>query len=66
MAHEEWKLVMEYGLHEYSNGLKHGDRVRLVREVVIHDHEGRRTGVIHPAGEVWTVLSGVVDEPHVV
>ena len=62
----DWKLVTEYGLREYANGLKAGHRVRLRSELIIRDHRDQPNGKSHPAGEIWTVLSGVVDEPDVV
>ncbi len=66
MTEGEWKFVSEYGLHQYANGLKRGNRVRLLKELVIRYYSGQPTGEVHGAGEVWTVLSGVEDEPDVV
>ena len=63
---DPWKLVTEYTLHEYPIGIKQGDRLRLTQELVIHDHQGKPTGVVHPVGEVWSVLPGVADEPAVI
>lgn len=40
----------------YACGLRPGDRVRLLRDLVIRDHRNRPTGDMHPKGEIWTVL----------
>jgi len=66
MADDKWKLVTEYGLAQYPNGLKAGERVRLTRELVHRDHRGKPTGEITKTDGVWTVLSGAVDEPEVI
>ncbi len=62
----EWKLVTEYGVSEYECGLVAGDHVRLKRDLRIRDWEGRLTGEVHPAGEVWLVLPGATQDPGVV
>ena len=52
------KLVTAYGVESYACGLRAGDRVELNKPLVVCDHTGKPTDVVHPAGEVWTVLSG--------
>jgi hypothetical protein len=61
-----WKLVTEYGVTSYACGLRAGDRVKLKKPLTICDHSGTPTGVVYPAGEVWTVLSGSKEDPGVV
>ena len=62
----EWIWVNEYGVESYKCGLRAGDRVRLRKPLAIMNHLGVPTGVVHPAGEVWTVLSGSRQDPGVV
>ncbi len=58
-----WKLVDSYSVPTYLCGVKAGDRVSLRRDLVIRDHLGNPTGKTHPAGEIWTVLSGSKHDP---
>jgi hypothetical protein len=44
------------GDQEYQCGFRPGQRVRLLKDLVIRDHRGRPTGVVHREGEIWTVL----------
>ena len=53
-------------LRTYGCGLSAGDRLRLRRDLPIRDHKGRPTGVVHRAGEIWTVLTGDPLEPGIV
>lgn len=62
----EYRLVTEYPIAEYKCGLKAGDRVRLRHDIIVRDHRGEPTGVVHPKGEIWTVLTGAEEEPVVV
>ncbi len=57
----KWKLISEYAVTEYQCGARAGDRVRLRHDIVVRDYEGKPTGGIHQAGEVWTVLSGAAE-----
>jgi hypothetical protein len=63
---KKWKLATEYGVTLYACGLQAGERVELKKPLTILDHTGTPTGIVHPAGEVWTVLSGSKDDPGVV
>jgi hypothetical protein len=62
----KWKLVTRYGDPSYACGLQAGERVELKMPLVIYDPAGTPTGEVHPAGEVWTVLSGAKDDPGVI
>ena len=61
----ESDLLMLF-LDRYSNGLKGGDRVRLVKELIVLDNQGSPTGDKHSPGEVWIVLSPAIRRPSVV
>lgn len=61
----EYRLVTEYGLADYPCGLSAGDRLRVTAAIVVHQGS-KPTGGVHPVGDVWTVLRGVVDEPDIV
>lgn len=63
---KDWKFVSEYSLKEYPCGLIPGDKLKIVKEIIITDHEGQPTGEIFQVGEIWTVLSGVPDEPDII
>jgi hypothetical protein len=60
------RFVSEYPIDQYRCGLKAGDKVRLKRDIVVHDSQGKPTGGIHRAGEVWRVLPGAKSKPIVV
>lgn len=59
----EWKLVTEYPITDYQCGIRAGERVRLRKDIVQRDHRAKPTGVVHRAGEIWTVLSGSAEPP---
>ena len=61
----EWKLVTEFPISVYRCGARAGERVRLVRELLIRDHKGKPTGKVHPPGEIWSVVRGAAEEPRV-
>jgi hypothetical protein len=63
---ESWKLVAHYPVTRYRCGARAGDRVRLRSDIVIRHHNNSPTGDVHAAGEIWTVLSGDLEEPPVV
>ncbi|MBN8711164.1 MAG: hypothetical protein J0I10_17415 [Verrucomicrobia bacterium] len=65
MSSNEYRLVTEYELVDYPCGLSAGDRLRVKVAIVVHQGS-KPTGVVHPVGDVWTVLRGVVDEPDIV
>jgi len=51
---------------EYTCGLKAGDRVRLLHDIIIRDDYGFPAGSVFLKGEIWTVLPGVMDRTVVV
>ena len=63
---DTYRLVTEYGLSPYPCGLCRGEEVRIKKPIVVRDSSGKKTGKVYPNGEVWTVLSGVKDEPDVI
>ena len=65
MAESEFRLV-EHDLRQYPCGLRVGDTVRLRRDIVVRDHRDKATGIVHRAGEIWSVDIGVSDEPNVI
>ena len=55
MSKDTYLAVTDYPITQYRCGARAGDQVRL------------RHGIgKHPAGEIWSVLSGSADEPIVV
>jgi len=62
----EWKLIGEYPIKEYSCGLVAGQKVKLRSDIVVTDHAGNPTGTVHKAGEIWEVLTGSKEPPIVV
>ena len=55
---KDWKFVSEYPLKEYPCGLISGDKLKIIKEIIVTDFEGQPTGETFPVGEIWTVLSG--------
>jgi hypothetical protein len=66
MSSDSFHLVTEYPVTDYHCGVRVGDQVRLRHDIVVRDHRGTPTGIVHHAGEVWTVLHGSVEEPPIV
>lgn len=66
MSDSGWKFVDSYDVSVYRCGLRAGRRIALRRELVIHDHRGKPTGVGHPVGETYMVLQGCEADPGVV
>ena len=62
----KWKLVMSFDVETYQCGAKAGDWVRLRKDLVCRYMDGRPTGKVHRAGEVWRVLPGSTEDPGVV
>jgi hypothetical protein len=62
----EWKLIDDYPIKTYSCGLIAGQKVKLKKDIVVEDHAGKVTGIVHKAGEIWEVLSGSKEPPIVV
>ena len=65
---KEWKLITgdSMALGAYPCGVTAGDVLRLRSELKIRDHDGKFTGVDHPAGEENVVLFGNPDVPDVI
>ncbi len=63
---EEWKFISEYSILKYACGLRAGQKLRLKRDINMTDSRGRPTGVVHRAGQIWTVLPGSKEPPIVV
>jgi hypothetical protein len=40
----------------YLCGVRAGERVRLIQELLIQDERGTPTSEVHLPGEIWTVL----------
>ena len=59
----EFKLVTKFDVLEYRCGLKSGDKLSLVVDIVVKDHKGNPTGKVHKAGTTWLVLNGSSDDP---
>lgn len=49
-------------LRRYACGLVAGQRVSLLKDLVIRNHQGEVIAV-HPAGEIWQVMIGVKSDP---
>ena len=62
----KFKLIGEYPIKEYACGLTAGQKVKLLKDIVMEDHHGKPTGSIYNAGEIWEVLSGSKEPPIVV
>jgi hypothetical protein len=61
----QWKLVTRFPISVYRCGARAGERVRLLRELLIRDHKGKPTGEVHSPGEIWSVVRGAAEEPRV-
>lgn len=67
MCSEEWKLIDRFDMREYRCGLKAGEQVRLLKDVVCkYVDTGRPTGEVYKAGEIWKVMAGSPQDPDVV
>jgi hypothetical protein len=62
----EWRLVTQYGVESYQCGLKKGDRIRLIEDLVIRTYDEVPTGEVQKKGEIWTVLPGSKEDPGIV
>ena len=58
---DKWKLVTKYPVQRYLCGLVAGQKVKLIKDLTIRDHNRKISGV-HRAGEVWEVLSGAKEQ----
>jgi|ERR1044071_2123710 hypothetical protein len=65
MAKSQCKLVTEFPISAYRCGARAGERVRLLRKLVIRDHKGKPIGKVHSPGEIWCVVRGAAEEPQV-
>ena len=48
---------------EYLCGVRVGEPVRLLQELVVQDERGRPTSEVHAPGEIWTVMPPSSDMP---
>jgi hypothetical protein len=62
----DYKLVKNYPIKKYKCGLQAGDYVKLIRNIVIKDHNNKPTRKKHLKGEIWRVLPGAKESPVVV
>ena len=58
----KWKLIEHGGVTSYKCGLVVGDKLRLKQDIQVRDHKDKLTGITYSEGEIWTVLSGAVEE----
>jgi len=56
----------DHDLSQYPCGVKAGSRLRLRKDLVVCDHEGKPTGNVHRAGGLWQAIEGISTEPSVV
>ena len=61
----DWQFVADKTLETYHAGIRAGDKVRVVKEILVKDEHGKIID-IHAAGEIWTILSGNHNEPDVI
>ena len=66
MMDPKYKLPAEFPVMEYKCGLKAGDKVKLIRNLVITDDYGLPTGKAYPKDEIWTVEPGAKGDTVVV
>jgi hypothetical protein len=66
MADSQYKLPTEFTVMEYKCGLKAGDKVKLICDIIIRDDYGLPTGVAYAKGEIWDVQPGAKDKTVVV
>jgi len=59
----KFQLVTDYPVTDYKCGARSGDKVKLLRDIVIKDHRGKPTGEVHRAGEIWSVINGSAVPP---
>lgn len=58
-----FKLVTQFDVEEYRCGLKSGDKLILLKDLVVKNHKGAPTGAVHKAGSTWVVLNGSSHDP---
>jgi len=66
MSKSKYKVVFDYTLLRYPCGLASGDRLKVIKPIVVRDHLNNETGKIHSEGEIWDVLPGAESEPDVI
>ena len=66
MSQLRYKVVFEYTLLSYPCGLESGDKLQVIKPIIVRDHRNRKTGQIHPEGEIWEVLPGTESEPDII
>lgn len=60
---DEYVPVTSFTVQVYRCGLKAGDRLRLTKALAALDETGAPTGLTHEVGQLWTVLTGTVEDP---
>ena len=65
MSDDEYRRL-DHDLHDYSCGLRAGERLKLKMSLPVEDHRNQPTGEVHEPGEIWIVILGSADEPDVV
>jgi hypothetical protein len=59
----KWKLIESYPVKKYNCGLAAGQKVRLIKDIIVKDHSGDPTGLTPKVGEIWEVISGASELP---
>jgi hypothetical protein len=59
----KWMLIEANSVTEYKCGVRAGERVQLLKDMVVRDRRGKPTGVVHRAGEIWFVTKGSAVPP---
>jgi hypothetical protein len=60
---KKWKLIKSCLIQHYVCGLVAGQRVRLLKNIVVKDSDGRATGKVIKAGGIWEVAPGSDESP---
>jgi hypothetical protein len=58
----KWKLITDYPVTKYSCGLVVGQYLRLRKDLIVRDPEGKIVKTIK-AGEIWEVIPGSTEPP---
>ena len=62
-GNDEYVTIGRFDIETYRCGLSAGDHIRLIKDIVIQDADGKPTGNIMARGDVHTVLKGSSDDP---
>ena len=60
---DEYLPVDTFTMQTYRCGLEAGDQLRLRHPLPRQDDSGEPPGKAHKPGEIWTVLTGSLDDP---